>query len=146
MNSPDSERASPRPIAAGLLIAAAAPPLVICPILTWFELWSSEVSFGHFSVLSTIVVAYFLGGVQSIVAGWLVALAIQEHGWIGTASWMGYAAVLGLFPVFLIYASEPSVILYFSLLILFASFALRLLVVRLRWMPKPRTRPTLVYH
>jgi hypothetical protein len=141
-------RATPRPIAAGLLIALTAPLFGLFPILAWFALGLGDFSLGYLNVQSIIFGTYFFGGIQSVIAGTLVALAIWRLSWVSAQYWTALTAILGLAPVALfllnggaepsrssiVYVADSSVAFYFIVAALFASLVLRVLIIALGWM------------
>lgn len=156
INFPDTTRTSRRPVAAGLLVALAAPLLGVSPLLIWSGLGQTVqgIALGDFGALWTVYMAYLLVGIPSIVAGLVVWLAIKQRGWITVPHWRAVTGLLLLAWVTLLsiwvqirpVSLGLLLTLYLIVAGIFASWALRLMLVRLGWMPKPRTRPTLVYH
>lgn len=142
--------AGTRPIAAGLVIALAAPPLGLTPILAWFAMGLGEFSLPNVTLISILPDSYFFGGIQACLAGALVGWAIYKRGWVSLAPWMLLTIILGLAPVVvlmltrtepagtgLIYVSDFRIACYLMAAAFFASFVLRVVLIALGWMRKP---------
>ena len=142
--------AGTRPIAAGLLIALAAPPLGLTPILAWFAMGLGEFSLPNVTLISTLPDSYFFGGIQACLAGALVGWAIYRRGWVSLVAWILLTIILGLAPVVvlmmirpesgstgLIYVSDFSIACYLMAAAFFASLVLRAVLIALGWMRKP---------
>jgi hypothetical protein len=138
-----------RAVAAGLLIAVAAPPLGLLPILAWFAIGQGEFSLPKAPLISNLPVAYFFGGIQTVLAGILVAWGIYRQGWVSLAAWMALTTILGLVPVIylmlmgegstgLFYMSHFKAACYLMVAAFFASLVLRVLVIALGWMRRPQ--------
>jgi hypothetical protein len=133
-----------RPIAAGVLIVLAAPLLGLFPGLALYAIGlvpREAVAFGS-GAQGTISMAYILNGIQSVVAGLLAGLAIWKQGSVSPQHWRAVSAILALAWITLvgIYVKfqPPSllliVILYLGASAMFASWVLRIMIVKLRWM------------
>jgi hypothetical protein len=151
-----ARRAGARPVAAGLLVALAAPLVGVFPLLIWSALGLSVhgIPLGDLGPVWTATMAYMVAGIPSIVAGLAVGLAIRSRGWIAAPHWRAVTGILLLAWVTLLSIRvqvQPVSLgliltLYFIAAVIFASWALRLVIIKLGWMPKPFARPTLVYH
>ena len=142
-----------RAVTAGLLIAVAAPPLGLLPILAWFSIGQGEFSLPNAPLISALPVAYFFGGIQAVLAGILVAWGIYRQGWVSLAAWMALTIILGLAPVILLIASgeQPTGLFYMShfnaacylmAAAFLASLVLRVLVIALGLMQRPTAAET----
>jgi hypothetical protein len=142
--------AGTRPIAAGLLIALAAPPLGLSAITAWFTIGLGEFSISNLPVESGLPVSYLFGGIQACLAGAFVGWVIYRQGWVSPGAWMLLTIILGLAPVVglmltrpeseytgLIYVSDFKVACYLMAAAFFASFVLRVVLIALGWMRKP---------
>ena len=142
-----------RSIAAGLLIALAAPPLGVTPILAWFAMGQGEFSLPNVPLISALPVAYFFGGIQAVLAGILVGWGIYRQGWVSLAAWMALTIILGLAPVILLiafgerptglfYMSHFNAACYLMAAAFLASLVLRVLVIALGLMQRPTAAET----
>lgn len=144
------KQGGPRPIAAGLLIALAAPPLGMSVILAWFAAGQGEFSLGYVPVQSALPASYYLGGIQAAVAGTLIGWTIHRRGWVGRDTWTVLTVLLALAPVVvlmligvepgkgaLLYVSNVKIACYLIAATLSASLVLRMLIIALGWMLRP---------
>ena len=142
-----TQRGVTRPVAAGLLIALAGPLLGMCPLLvgSGLGLGLDEFPIVGPGALWTLSLAYFLTGIPSIIAGLLTAWAIARNGWISAQHWRAVTAMLVLAWITLLgmYVKvQPAslgviMMLYLIVAAIFASWALRLTIIKLRWMRQP---------
>jgi len=134
-----------RSIAAGLLIALAAPPLGLAPILAWFAMGQGEFSLPNVPLISILPDSYFIGGIQAVLAGILIAWGIYRQEWVSLAAWMALTIILGLAPIILLiafgerptglfYMSHFNTACYLMTAALFASLVLRIVIIMLGWM------------
>jgi hypothetical protein len=149
-----AHRDAVKALAAAVLIAAAAPLIGLLAIGFWFAMDWGEFSLGYVPLRSAVPAAYYLGGVQSAVAGAAIGWAIWRRGWVSRDAWMALTLVLALPPVLiltifpganagktgLVYVSNFSIACYLLTAALIASGALRSLVIALGLM---RRRPSL---
>ena len=154
MRSPaHHRRGGLRSIAAGLLIALAAPPLGLAPILAWFAMGLGEFSLPNVPLISILPDSYFIGGIQAVLAGIVVAWGIYRQGWVSLAAWMALTIMLGLAPVILLiafgerptglfYMSHFNAACYLMAAAFFASLVLRVLVIVLGLMRRPAAAGT----
>ena len=142
-------RRAMRAVAAGLLIALAAPPLGMSVIEAWFAIGQGEFSLTHVPMRSALPASYFVGGIQACLAGALVGWMIYRDGWVSLGAWILLTLILGLAPVILlmlthqetaytglIYISDFKIACYLMGAALFASLVLRLLLIALGLMRK----------
>jgi hypothetical protein len=142
-----TQRSVTRPVAAGLLIALAGPLLGMCPLLVGAGLGLGLDAFAVFDVgiLWIFLLAYFLMAAPSVIAGLLAALAIRRDGWVSPQHWRAVTAILTSSWIILLmmYVTIQPVSLgliiipYLIAMAIFASWALRLIIIRLRWMRRP---------
>jgi hypothetical protein len=148
------KRPKRRPIAAGLLVMLTAPLFGACPLLVWTGLGLDVHGFPlrDFGPLGIIYVVYLFGGIPAIVAGLVVGLAIRMHGWISPQHWRAVTGILTLAWITILGARvkfEPAslgliAMLYFIVAMVFASWAVRVLIIKLGWIRK-KTAPVLVH-
>jgi hypothetical protein len=142
-----------RSIAAGLLIALAAPPLGLALILAWFAMGQGEFSLPNVPLISVLPDSYFIGGIQAVLAGILIAWGIYRQEWVSLAAWMALTIILGLAPVILLiafgerptglfYMSHFNAACYLMAAALFASLVLRVLIIVLGLMRRPAAAET----
>jgi hypothetical protein len=142
-----ARRVATRPAAAGLLIALTAPILGLCPVLALHALGlgPGESMLFDLGAPWTLSMAYALIGVPSVIAGLLAALAIRKNGSISAPHWravtgiltLAWITLLGMYVKFQPASLLLTVIVYVIAAAIFASWALRLMIIKLRWMRKP---------
>lgn len=131
-------------MAAGLLIAFAAPPVGMVPILVWFAMGQGEFSLSYVPLQSALPASYMAGGIQGLLAGMVVGWGIHRRGWIGLEAWMALTVGLALASISvlmlignepgksgLIYISNVSIACYLVAAALFASLVLRWVIMAL---------------
>ena len=132
-----------RPIAAGLIIALAGPPLGLLPNLLWSAV---GLPLGKFpsAVLGVPGFAYVMLGLPAIIAGLAAALTIWRNEWVNSQQWAAATAILPLaWFTWLARGFEipPAYLLFPTVYILvaagFSSLVLRWLILALGWMRKP---------
>jgi hypothetical protein len=147
-----ARRGATRPIAAGLLITLAAPLLGLCPVLAWYALGLGLDQFGVGAAWA-LSMAYVLTGIPAAIAGLVAGLAIRKNGWVSAEHWRAVTGILAFAWITLVAMyvkfQPPSllltVILYLIAAAIFASWALRLIIIKLRWMRVP-LRPIRLVH
>lgn len=141
----------PRPIAAGLLILLAGPPLGCCAVLAWFAAGFGAFSLGYVGLAAMdFLGSYVFGGTQSALSGFIVARHIRVYGWISLQYWLFLTACISLvsaiiLDVFfyqnqrqgLLYISFYDELTYFAVATFFSSLFLRILIIGLGWMRRP---------
>ncbi len=109
MQLPALERSSwARPLAAGLLIAVAGPPLGFLPIVAWFALDQGEFSFSLLNAPpDLLLMPYIIGGGPALIAGAVAAWLIRRYGWVPARSWLVSTLVFALAPAALFVLRQP---------------------------------------